>query len=189
MILVFHKPYGVLSQFTPEPLSAFTTLADFHFPENVYPIGRLDADSEGLLVLSDEKTLPKKIIAADSNHPRTYWVQVDGSITTEACTQLANGVTLGNYTTKKSTVEIISTPDIPERIPPIRVRKNIPTTWLQLTLTEGKNRQVRKMTASVGFPTLRLVRAGVGGFWLGNLPQGTWRELSAAEKLLLLGLP
>ena len=160
---IFNKPFQVLSQFSAE--GDKRTLFDYfpHFPKNIYPVGRLDYDSEGLLLLTDDKPLTHLLLDPAFAHPRTYWVQVEGTITEEAARQLEQGVNISidgkQYRTKKATVKILKEfPDVTERNPPIRFRKNIPTSWIALTLTEGKNRQVRRMTAATGYPTLRLIR-------------------------------
>lgn len=178
---VFYKPYEVLSQFSRE--GEKRTLADF-FPgisKNIYPVGRLDYDSEGLLLLTDDKPLTHKLLDPSFAHERTYWVQVDGAITDEAIGQLQNGVVINvdgkKYKTKKAKAVIMHEPEVPERNPPIRFRKNIPTSWIALTLIEGKNRQVRKMTAAVGFPTLRLIRYSIGKVTVDGINPGRYREL------------
>lgn len=189
MIIAFNKPFGVLSQFTPEPGSASRTLADYGFPTGVYPVGRLDADSEGLLLLSDEKGLVASLLEPDRRHPRSYWVQVDGRPQEHELDPLRHGLHLRMFHALPCTVNIMDQPPpIADRVPPIRVRKTIPTTWLAVTLYEGKNRQVRKMTAHIGYPTLRLVRASSGGLRLVDLALsvGSWRELSARDRRLLL---
>lgn len=183
MLLALHKPYGVLSQFTPEPGSRWRTLADFKLPPSVYALGRLDADSEGLLLLSDEAGLNSRLLDPEAGHRREYWVQVEGLPDEAALRRLAAGVLIGDYRTQPCTARRLEpAPTLPPRTPPIRVRKSVPDCWLALELTEGKNRQVRRMTAAVGHPTLRLVRARVGQFGIGGLPPGHWRELSAAER-------
>lgn len=186
MLLAFHKPYDVLSQFTRE-LPEHRTLADFGLPKGVYPIGRLDRDSEGLLLLSDEKALVDRLLHPRHEHPRTYWVQVEGAIDEVAMRQLASGslVIQGHRVAKARVTLLADEPTIPPRVPPIRYRASIPTSWIALTLTEGKNRQVRRMTAAVGFPTLRLVRAAIGNFLLGDLRPGESRELSREDRQLL----
>ncbi len=184
MIIAFYKPYGVLSQFTPERGSAYRTLADFAFPPEVYPIGRLDADSEGLLLLSNERDLTSAILDPTQGHARTYWAQVEGVPTSEALARLQGGVEIGGYRTRPCTARILDPqPTVPPRIPPIRERKSIPTTWIELELTEGKNRQVRKMTAAVGYPTLRLLRVRVAGVSLDLVTEGSWIEVK--RELLL----
>ncbi len=183
MLLGFHKPYGVLSQFTPEPGSRWRTLAEFGLPPNVYALGRLDADSEGLLLLSDEAGLNSRLLDPEHGHRREYWVQVERIPTDAALAQLAKGVKLGDGPTRPCTVRRIEpTPAVAPRDPPVRARKTVPDCWLALELTEGKNRQVRRMTAAVGHPTLRLMRVRTGDFSLGDLAPGQWRELTAVER-------
>ncbi len=180
--LIFHKPYGVLAQFTAEPGSAHRTLKEFIEVPNVYAAGRLDGDSEGLLLLTTDGELQHLLTDPRYAHPRTYWVQVEGAPQAEAIEQLWRGVQLKDGTTRPAEVRVLdSAPDLPPRDPPIRVRKSIPTAWLELTLTEGRNRQVRRMTAAVGLPTLRLVRAAIGELRLEGLAPGEWRDLSANE--------
>jgi len=187
MLLVLHKPYGVLSQFTPEPGSDWRTLADFKLPPGTYALGRLDADSEGLLLLSDEPGLNSRLLEPAGAHPREYWVQVERIPTGAALGQLARGVKIGDYTTQPCTVRRLEpAPAVAPRDPPIRVRKSVPDCWLSLELIEGKNRQVRRMTAAVGHPTLRLLRRRIGQFKLGELAPGQWRELTAAERAAVL---
>ena len=188
---VFHKPYHVLSQFSEE--GDKMTLSDF-FPrisKNIYPVGRLDFDSEGLLLLTDDKPLTHQLLDPSFAHPRTYWVQVEGCITDEAIKQLQQGVTISidgkKYQTKKAKAEILDEHlDVSERNPPVRFRKNIPTSWIALTLTEGKNRQVRKMTAAVGYPTLRLIRYAIGSLTLDGIMPGSFKLMGPAIKELLL---
>ncbi len=185
MLLALHKPYGVLSQFTPEPGSRWRTLADFGLPKNVYALGRLDADSEGLLLLSDEAGLNSRLLDPVHGHRREYWVQVERIPTDAALAQLARGVTIGDYRTQPCTVRRLEpAPALPPRDPPIRMRQSVPDCWLALELSEGKNRQVRRMTAAVGHPTLRLVRVRIGALTLESLTlaSGRWRELTAAER-------
>lgn len=183
MLLVLHKPYGHLSQFTPEPGSAWRTLADFGLPPNVYALGRLDADSEGLLLLSDERGLNSRLLDPHQAHPREYWAQVERVPDDGALRRLAQGVRIGDYTTRPCTVRRLDPPPaVAPRDPPVRYRKNVPDGWLSLTLVEGKNRQVRRMTAAVGHPTLRLIRVATGDFRLGDLAPGAWRELTADER-------
>jgi len=177
-IVVFNKPYGVLSQFTPE--GRWRGLADFIPVKGVYVAGRLDADSEGLLLLTDDGALQARI--ADPRHklPKTYLVQVEGAPTDDALETLRRGVRYGDFTTQPCRVSRIDAPDLWERDPPVRYRKAIPTSWLELQLTEGKNRQVRRMTAYVGFPALRLVRYAVGAVTLDGLAPGVWRKMSGS---------
>jgi 23S rRNA pseudouridine2457 synthase len=185
MLLALHKPYGVLSQFTPEPGSRWRTLADFGLPKNVYALGRLDADSEGLLLLSDEPGLNSRLLDPAHGHAREYWAQVERIPTDAALAELARGVTIGDYRTQLCRVRRLEpAPALPPRDPPIRVRRNVPDCWLALELSEGKNRQVRRMTAAIGHPTLRLVRARIGALELSSLAlaPGQWRELTRAER-------
>lgn len=186
MLIAFHKPFDVLSQFTRE-LPEHRTLADFSLPKGVYPIGRLDRDSEGLLLLSDEKPLVDRLLHPRHEHPRTYWVQVEGEVEETALRKLGDGtlVIQGHRVAKALVRRLAEEPLLEPRVPPIRYRASIPTSWIALTLIEGKNRQVRRMTAAVGFPTLRLVRGAIGDFPLEGLPQGQWRELTAADRRLL----
>ena len=158
----------------------------FSVPSDIYPVGRLDYDSEGLLLLTNDKSINHRLLDPQFEHEREYWVQVEGSIEDNVLRQLETGVTINvdgqSYKTKASgAILFVQPPSVPERIPPIRVRKNIPTTWIRLILTEGKNRQVRKMTAAVGFPTLRLIRARIQGIALEDLAPGQMRELSRDE--------
>jgi 23S rRNA pseudouridine2457 synthase len=188
MIIAFYKPFGVLSQFTSDGLIN-RTLAEFGFPPTVYPVGRLDADSEGLLLLSDEARIIHQLLEPRHEHPRRYWVQVEGSITEQALEQLRNGIRIQQYATRPCLVQLLDKDHVghlPERIPPIRFRRHIPVSWLELELTEGKNRQVRRMTAAVGFPTLRLVRVGIGGLVSPVKEVGAWRELTGDERTRLL---
>ncbi|MEZ5385392.1 MAG: pseudouridine synthase [Prosthecobacter sp.] len=187
MLLALHKPFDVLSQFTREHPS-HRTLAEFGFPVGVYPVGRLDRDSEGLLLLSDEARWNDRLLNPRHAHPRTYHAQVDGEVSDEALERLRKGVDLKEFRTLPCHARRLEGDPHPPRDPPIRYRKNIPTRWIELALTEGKNRQVRRMTAAVGFPTLRLVRVSIGGLKLANLrlEVGQWRELSAEERSLVL---
>ena len=164
----------MLSQFTPE--AGHRALNEFGFPPGVYAAGRLDHDSEGALLLTDDGKLIKRMLDPKYEHPRTYLAQVDGQITPEALRQLANGVVIKGYHTKPCKATMATPPeDLWERIPPIRYRAAIPTSWVKLTLIEGKNRQVRHMTAAVGFPTLRLIRIQIGDLSLDGLQPGEWR--------------
>ncbi len=184
ILLALHKPYGVLSQFTPEPGSTWRTLADFNLPKSVYALGRLDADSEGLLLLSDEKGLNTQLLDPKHAHRREYWAQVERVPSAETLAQLERGgIAIDDYRTKPCRARLLDpVPAMAPRDPPIRVRKNVPDAWLALELIEGKNRQVRRMTAAVGHPTLRLVRVRIGAFSLGELAPGKWRELDDAER-------
>src|SRR5688572_30164265 len=186
MLLAFNKPYGVLSQFTPDG-SPNRPLAEFGFPPRVYPIGRLDADSEGLLLLSDEPDLNERLLHPQRAHRRTYWVQVERVPSAEALKQLESGVALHGHKTLPARARVLDPqPEVPARNPPIRFRKTVPTSWIALELIEGKNRQVRRMTAAIGHPTLRLIRVKIGEFALGNLAPGKWQKLSARARSSLL---
>lgn len=188
MLLAFHKPYGVLSQFTPEPRSRWRTLADFKLPANVYALGRLDADSEGLLLLSDEPGLNSRLLDPKNAHRREYWAQVERIPDAAALARLQRGLDLGDFKTRPCTARRLDPPPpVPPRDPPIRFRKNIPDCWLALELIEGKNRQVRRMTAAIGHPTLRLVRTRIGGFALGHLAPGSWQTCTAADRAAVFG--
>lgn len=189
MLLALNKPYGVLSQFTPEPGSRWRTLADFGMPPRVYPIGRLDADSEGLLLLTDEAELNQRLLHPRHGHRREYWVQVERIPTDNALVQLTAGLNIGDHKTLPCrATRLDPAPDIPPRDPPIRVRKTVPDCWLAMELTEGKNRQVRRMTAAIGHPTLRLMRVRIGELTLTDLSlaPGKWRELTATERACVL---
>jgi 23S rRNA pseudouridine2457 synthase len=180
VVILLNKPYDVLSQFTQDHPGQ-QTLAKFDLPKDIYAAGRLDRDSEGLLLLTNDGALIKQLLDPDHGHKRSYLVQVEGEITDAALQQLAKGVTIADYGTKPASAERIEAPQIEERIPPVRFRKSIPTSWIRLTLTEGKNRQVRKMTAAVGFPTLRLIRESISALTLQGLAPGEFRALTEAE--------
>jgi 23S rRNA pseudouridine2457 synthase len=185
VLIALNKPYGVLSQFTPERGSKWETLAKLGLPRNVYPLGRLDADSEGLLLLSDEPGLNSRLLDPEHGHRREYWVQVERIPSAAALLQLETGVRIGDYQTRPCEVRRLEPPPgLPPRVPAVRFRKNLPEAWLALELTEGKNRQVRKMTAAVGHPTLRLVRVRIGELHLDalELAPGQWRELTVRER-------
>jgi 23S rRNA pseudouridine2457 synthase len=213
VLIAFHKPYGVLSQFTSDG-SPNRPLAEFGFPKNVYAIGRLDADSEGLLLLSDEPQWNDKLLHPRHAHEREYWAQVEKIPTREALDQLQRGVVIQGHktlpcrawllepqpevgrwgeATDEPNANLTQTPArgdarptvIPPRVPPIRFRKSVPDCWIGLELVEGKNRQVRRMTAAIGHPTLRLVRVRIGNFWLGDLPPGQWRILEKKDLALI----
>ncbi|MEO7700607.1 MAG: pseudouridine synthase [Opitutus sp.] len=186
VLLAFHKPYGVLSQFTPEPGSRWRTLADFQLPPRVYALGRLDADSEGLLLFTDEPGLNSHLLDPKHAHVREYWAQVERVPSTGELQRLRAGLELRDFKTLPCKVRLLeAAPALPPRVPDIRFRKNVPDCWLSLELTEGKNRQVRRMTAAIGHPTLRLVRARIGKFALDDLPPGKWREVTANERGLV----
>jgi 23S rRNA pseudouridine2457 synthase len=187
MLIAFHKPYGVLSQFTPDG-SKNRTLAEFGFSRNVYSIGRLDADSEGLLLLSDEPEWNGRLLHPDRSHAREYWVQVERVPDAAALRQLERGIVIQGHKTLPCAARLLDPqPEIAPRDPPIRFRKNVPDCWISLELVEGKNRQVRRMTAAVGHPTLRLLRVRIGRLMLGALPAGRWRELGRDEEKLAAG--
>jgi 23S rRNA pseudouridine2457 synthase len=186
MLLAFHKPYGVLSQFTPDG-SPNRTLAEFGFPKDIYPLGRLDADSEGLILLSDEPGLNTLLLDPKNAHSRCYWAQVEGIPTSTGLEKLSQGVSIGDHQTLPCRAWLLDPqPQLPPRDPPIRVRKTIPDCWIAIELTEGKNRQVRKMTAAIGYPTLRLIRVRVGQFEMADLTVGSWRELTVSERKEIL---
>jgi 23S rRNA pseudouridine2457 synthase len=181
-LLLLYKPYAVLCQFTDH--DGRPTLADLVDVPGVYAAGRLDADSEGLVVLTDDGKLQARIADPRNRIEKTYWAQVDGDVGEAALEQLRRGVLLNDGRTKPARAERIDEPALPPRVPPIRVRRDIPTSWIELGLREGRNRQVRRMTAAVGHPTLRLVRAAVGPWRLDGLEPGRWREAPATLSLL-----
>ncbi len=185
VLLAFNKPWGVLSQFTPDG-SPHRPLREFGFPKGVYPLGRLDADSEGLLLLSDEPALNASLLKPSHRHLRTYWAQVERVPDSAAISAIAAGPAIQGWKCAPCKARMVDpNPEPPPRNPPIRFRKSIPTAWLELQLVEGKNRQVRRMTAAVGHPTLRLIRVAIGDFHLHGLPPGSWRELSAQERSMI----
>ena len=219
MLIAFNKPYGVLSQFTSDG-SPNRTLAEFGFPKNVYPIGRLDADSEGLLLLTDEAELNERLLHPRHAHAREYWAQVEGIPALEGLQRLSHGVVVQGRKTlpcrawmlepqpvvvddnvrrlelpggKPETSQVVrgssadrTVPILPSRNPPIRFRKSVPDCWIGLELIEGKNRQVRRMTAAIGHPTLRLVRVRIGGWRLESLAIGRWKQLNLAARRVIL---
>ena len=214
MLLAFNKPYGILSQFTSDG-SSNRTLAEFRLPKNVYPIGRLDVDSEGLLLLSDEPELNERLLHPRNAHQREYWAQIERIPTTEALENLSLGVTIHGHKTLPCRAWLLDPqpevtvsnpspgcatlspsgggrdgvkgrPRIPPRDPPIRFRKSVSDCWIGLELIEGKNRQVRRMTAAVGHPTLRLIRVRIGGLRLGDLPPEKWHKLNHEQRRLVL---
>ena len=174
--IAFYKPYGVLTQFTGEPNDK--TLSDFNLPSKVYAAGRLDKDSEGLLILTDDGVFNQKLTHPKSNKEKTYFVQVEKIPTEESLQKLRSGIKIKDYKTKPAKIRIIDDPGFEERDPPIRERKTIPTCWLEIKISEGKNRQVRRMTAHIGHPTLRLIRVAIGKLSLNGLKQGEWIEVN-----------
>src|SRR5258706_2106263 len=176
--ILFNKPYGVLSQFTDEGMG-HSTLKQYIEVPNVYAAGRLDRDSEGLLLLTDDGALVKQLTDPEHHIQKTYYVLVEGEPTAEKLTQLTNGVQLKNYFTRPAVTHIISTPHLPSRTKP--VTPHGPTAWLEIKLREGKKRQIRHMTAAVGLFTLRIFRVAIGDLKIGNLQMGKWRDLEAAE--------
>lgn len=190
---VIFKPYGVLSQFSrPEPHHKTLADLDYMFPENVYPVGRLDKDSEGLLILTNDKNLNHQLLNPDFKHTRAYSVQVDGQMTDDAIQMLEHGIDikLGKtvYHTMPASAKLLPQGiGLPERDPPVRFRKMLPTSWVEITLIEGKNRQVRKMCAKTGFPVLRLVRTRIEKLLLNGMTSGDVREIKGKQLLSLLG--
>lgn len=184
--LAFHKPYGVLCQFTKEKPEDLT-LKDFlpTLPDDVYSIGRLDKDSEGLLLLTNDNKFKTRLLDPASKLKKTYWIQVDGQIDEKSINKLKDGPVIRinkiDYKTLPCEARIIPSPDIPERIPPVRYRKSIPTSWVEISIVEGKNRQVRRMGAAVGYPVLRLVRCKIGKFKLNDLARGTWKNFKPEQ--------
>lgn len=176
-MILLNKPFRVLSQFTDD--SGRATLADYVRVPGVYAAGRLDYDSEGLLLLTDDGALQARIADPEHALAKTYWAQVEGSATPQALVRLRRGVRLRDGVTRPAAVREIAPPAVWERTPPVRFRRRVPTCWLELTLREGRNRQVRRMTAAVGLPTLRLIRVRIGEYELGELGPGQWRELCA----------
>jgi len=182
-LLLFNKPFGVLSQFTDRGTadSPRATLSDHIDVPGVYPAGRLDRDSEGLLLLTDDGKLQARISHPKFKAPKTYLVQVEGEPDDAALAALRRGVTLKDGPTRPAQAERIAPPDLWPRDPPVRYRKSVPDSWLRLTITEGRNRQVRRMTAHVGYPTLRLVRWSVGDWTLDGIAPGSWQEAKSTQ--------
>lgn len=174
-VIVFNKPFDTLSQFTDG--EGRKTLADFVTVKGVYAAGRLDRDSEGLMILTNDGILQARLTQPSSKSPKTYWVQVDGAPTEEDLDKLRKGVELKDGMTLPAQVKVMDAPEVWERNPPVRFRANIPTTWLSITIIEGRNRQVRRMTANIGFPTLRLIRYSMGEVKLGDIQPGEWKEI------------
>lgn len=178
--LLFHKPYGVLSQFTPE--DGARSLAEFGLPGGLYPAGRLDKDSEGLLLLTDDGPLIAQLLNPRNAKPKTYWALVERVPDADALQRLRSGLRIEDYQTRPCQAHILTPqPEVVPRDPPVRVRKTVTDVWLEITVVEGKNRQVRKMTAAIGHPTLRLVRRSIANLALGDLPPGQWREIARAD--------
>jgi 23S rRNA pseudouridine2457 synthase len=177
MLIAFNKPYGVLCQFTDRSTPPRPTLAEFGLPPDVYAAGRLDHDSEGLLLLTDEGPLAHRLTDPKHKQPKTYWVQVEGEPQPAQLVTLRDGVVLNDGRTRPAQARRIQAPPLWPRDPPVRFRKTVPDAWLELTIGEGRNRQVRRMTAAVGLPTLRLVRVAMGPYALDGLGPGEWRRL------------
>lgn len=193
-LILLNKPYGVISQFSEH--EKHPSLAEFISEKAFYPAGRLDHDSEGLLILTDEGKIQHCLSHPKHKQPKTYWVQVEGEITESALLELEKGVILKDGLTLPAKAKKIDEPELWPRDPPVRYRAEIPTSWCELTITEGKNRQVRRMTAAVGFPTLRLVRVSIGDFTIDGLSPGEWRKIPTPQQLTqqadaikLLGTP
>lgn len=187
-VILFNKPYGVVCQFSPD--GKHPTLKDFIPIADVYAAGRLDTDSEGLLILTDDGRLQHQLAHPMHKLPKTYWVQMEGEIDDAALRTLAQGVDLGDFVTRPARAERIAEPaGLWPRTPPVRYRKQIPTSWIALTIIEGKNRQVRRMTAKAGYPTLRLIRARIGGLGLDQLAPGQYRSVEANEIANILQKP
>jgi len=178
VLIAFNKPYGVLCQFTDRGEPARRTLAEFGLPAGVYPAGRLDHDSEGLLLLTDDGALAHRITDPRHKLAKTYWVQVEGTPSPPQLAALRAGVALNDGPTRPAQARTIAPPALWPRDPPVRFRKTVPDAWLELAIREGRNRQVRRMTAAVGLPTLRLVRVAIGTHALGGLAAGDWREIA-----------
>ncbi|MDO5504886.1 MAG: pseudouridine synthase [Pseudoxanthomonas suwonensis] len=181
MLVAFNKPHGVLCQFTDRSQAPRPTLADFQLPSRVYPAGRLDFDSEGLLLLTDHGALAHRLTDPRNKRGKTYWVQVEGAPQESQLQALREGVVLKDGATLPAEVQRLPTPQLWPREPPVRFRKSVPDAWLQVVLREGRNRQVRRMTAAVGLPTLRLVRVAVGEHALDGLQPGQWRMLATGD--------
>jgi 23S rRNA pseudouridine2457 synthase len=181
MLIAFNKPHNVLCQFTDRSVPARRTLGEFGLPAGVYAAGRLDFDSEGLLLLTDDGALAHRLTDPAHKQPKTYWVQVEGAPVEAQLAALRAGVALNDGPTRPAEARVIGAPTLWPRDPPVRVRKTVPDAWLELTIREGRNRQVRRMTAAVGLPTLRLVRVAVGPHPLDGLDPGHWRHINATD--------
>ena len=183
MLIAFNKPYGVICQFSPS--GDKPTLKDFVDVANVYPAGRLDTDSEGLLLLTDDGILQARIAEPGRKIVKTYWVQVEGEPTDAELDPLRAGLNLGDFVTQPAAAKLIPSPtDIWPRNPPVRVRQSIPTAWLEIGISEGKNRQIRRMTAKIGYPTLRLVRISIGDWHLKSIATGNWQTISVPPSMM-----
>lgn len=180
-LILFNKPFGVISQFREH--EKHPALTEYISDKNVYPAGRLDHDSEGLLILTDEGDIQHCLSHPNHKQEKTYWVQVEGEITDEALQLLSTGIKLKDGLTKPAKAKKMAKPEIWARNPPVRYRAEIPTSWCELSIKEGKNRQVRRMTAAVGFPTLRLIRYSVGDFTINGLAPGEWRNIATPQSL------
>lgn len=180
MLIAFNKPYGVLCQFTDRSRPPRPTLAGFGLPADVYAAGRLDFDSEGLLLLTDDGRLAHRLTDPAHKQPKTYWVQVEGTPDAAQLQQLRDGVMLNDGPTRPAQARLLAAPALWQRDPPVRLRKTVPDAWLELVISEGRNRQVRRMSAAVGLPTLRLVRVAVGPHRLDGLQPGQWRETASS---------
>ncbi|MGH8026740.1 MAG: pseudouridine synthase [Pseudoxanthomonas sp.] len=178
MLIALNKPFNVLCQFTDRSEPARRTLAEFGLPADVYAAGRLDYDSEGLLLLTDDGALSNRLTDPRHKQPKTYWVQVEGTVDESKLRSLREGVVLNDGPTLPATARALESPsELWPRDPPVRFRKTVPDAWIELTINEGRNRQVRRMTAAVGLPTLRLVRVSIGGHALDGLAPGQWKAL------------
>ena len=187
LYLIAYKPYGLLSQFSGENPEITLQALHHDFPRDVYPVGRLDKDSEGLLLLTNDRRVNHRLLDPAGGHSREYWAQVEGLPAPHARERLATGVRLNDGLTRPAQARLLAPePELPPRTPPIRYRAQIPTAWIALTLTEGRNRQVRRMTAAVGHPTLRLLRWRIGPLTLAGLEPGAVRALTPAEQRALL---
>ena len=178
--ILFHKPYNVLSQFTPE--DGARALSEFNLPPDVYAAGRLDKDSEGLLLLTNDGLMIEKLLNPKNEKPKTYWVLVERIPTEDELGRMRAGLKIEDYLTSPCSVKILDPqPEIAPRDPPVRYRKTVQDVWIEITITEGKNRQIRKMTAAIGHPTLRLIRKKIGNLELADLAEGAWKEIKRID--------